>query len=84
MPDLSAEFTERILAIGPATLDAADFAQVDRLLFDVAACAYGGTRQATVSALVRWASAYAGASKTGEVSSLERELDHEEGLLPQR
>ena len=55
MTDLSAKFAERILAIEPATLEAEDHEQVGRLLFDVSACAYGGTRQPTVAALCRWA-----------------------------
>ena len=56
MPDdLSAAFAARILAIDHAALDAADREQLARLVFDVATCAWGGTRQETVAALVRWA-----------------------------
>ncbi len=69
MTDISATFAERILAIEPATLEAADHEQVGRLLFDVSACAYGGARQATVSALHRWAEAYAGAGRSGIVAA---------------
>ena len=50
MTDLSANFARRILAIEPATLEAADHEQIGRLLFDVSACAYGGMRQPTVAA----------------------------------
>ncbi len=63
MTDLSAEFAAQILAIDPAALTAADREQISRLLFDVAACAYGGTSQPTVAALVRWAAHYAAAGK---------------------
>ena len=69
MADLSADFAARILAIGPPTLDREDHEQVARLLYDVAGCAYGGTRQSTVAALVRWAQPYAGAGKAGVISS---------------
>ena len=51
MTDISAAFAERILAIAPTMLDSEDRAQVGRLLFDVAGCAYGGTRQQTVAAI---------------------------------
>jgi hypothetical protein len=61
MTDLSAAFAARILAIDHAGLDAADRAQLAQLVFDVAACAYGGTTQETVAALIRWAGPYAGA-----------------------
>ncbi len=69
MADISATFAEHILAIAPATLDAADHEQAGRLLFDFAGCSYGGTRQRTVSALHRWAAAYAGAGKSGVVAA---------------
>jgi 2-methylcitrate dehydratase PrpD len=69
MTDLSAEFAERILAIEPATLEAEDHEQVGRLLFDVSACAYGGTRQPTVAALCRWAAGYAGVGKAGVIAA---------------
>jgi 2-methylcitrate dehydratase PrpD len=70
MPDdLSAAFAARILAVDPAGFDAADREQLARLVFDVAACACGGTRQETVAALVRWAAPYAGAGKAGLVGA---------------
>ena len=69
MTDISAAFAERILAIAPTMLDSEDRAQVGRLLFDVAGCAYGGTRQQTVAAILRWASTYSGTGKAGLVGS---------------
>jgi 2-methylcitrate dehydratase PrpD len=69
MTDLSAEFAAQMLAIDAAALTSADRDQLGRLLFDVAACAYGGTRQSTVEALVRWAQPYAGAGKCGVVGA---------------
>src|SRR5262245_8445937 len=69
MSDLSARFADRILAMEGTALDAADREQIARLLFDVAACAYGGTRQETVAALIRWARPYRGAGKAGVVGA---------------
>lgn len=69
MADLSGEFAARLLDIAPPTLDPSDHAQVARLLYDISACSYAGTRQATVAALVRWARPYAGAGKAGVVAS---------------
>jgi 2-methylcitrate dehydratase PrpD len=69
MTDLSAQFAARMLAMDGAALDAADREQVARLLFDVTACAYGGTRQETVAALIRWARPYAGVGKAGVVGA---------------
>jgi 2-methylcitrate dehydratase PrpD len=69
MTDLSASLAARILAIDGAALDAADREQIARLLFDVAACSCGGTRQETVAALIRWARPYAGAGKAGVVGA---------------
>src|SRR5712675_345797 len=69
MTNLSAKFADRILAIAPATLEAADHEQVCRLLFDVFTCAYGGTRQPTVAALCRWAAGCAGVGKAGIIAT---------------
>jgi len=69
MTALSAKLAARILAVDAAALDAADRAQIARLLFDVAACAYGGTRQETVAALTRWAAPYGGAGRAGLIGS---------------
>jgi 2-methylcitrate dehydratase PrpD len=69
MADLSADFAARVLAITPSALAREDHEQVARLLYDVAGCAYGGTRQSTVAALVRWAQPYAGAGKAGVIAS---------------
>ena len=69
MADLSTTFAERIFAIEPAALKRTDYEQVARLLFDAAACAYGGTQQQTVSALTRWVAAFDGAGRSGVVAS---------------
>src|SRR5262245_27301013 len=69
MSDLSEAFAARILAIDGSDLDAADHEQTARLLFDVAVCAYGGTRQATVAAIIRWASPYDGGGKAGVIGA---------------
>jgi 2-methylcitrate dehydratase PrpD len=69
MTDLSAKFAARIMGLEAAALDAADREQIARLLFDVAACAYGGSRQATVAALSRWAEPYDGAGKAGVIAA---------------
>lgn len=69
MTDLSEALAARVLAIDAADLDAADHEQIARLLFDVAACAYGGTRQATVAAITRWARPYDGGGKAGVIGA---------------
>ena len=69
MTDLSEAFAARILAIDGSALDAPDHEQIARLLFDVAACAYGGTRQATVAAISRWAAPYDGGGKAGVIGA---------------
>jgi 2-methylcitrate dehydratase PrpD len=62
---LTESFAEQVLAVDPAALSAKDLGQVGRLLFDMAACAYGGTRLPTVTALGHWAAPYSGAGKAG-------------------
>lgn len=63
-PDLSSQFATRILSVGSRHPSSADFEQIERLVFDFAACAYSGSKQSTSGALRQWAETYRGAGRS--------------------
>lgn len=69
MPDLSSEFARRILEIRSVDLEAEDYHQVGRLLFDFAACSYSGSQQDSAMSLRKWADRYDGAGKARIIGS---------------